>query len=126
MKIGYIADKDAAVYSDTKETIKQYLAQKSRHTKTSIHYLPFHKIILGAWHLINILFLFTLLLGFYNSWFFLPFILKMITDILIVKINQSKFGYKFKIVEIIYHQIIYDILIVVNFINALFKEDKWK
>lgn len=126
MKIGYIPDEDAAVYSETKETIKEYLAQKSRHTKTSMHYLPFHKIILGSWHLINILLLFSYFLGFYNSWFFIPFILKMTCDVLIVKTNQTKSGYKFRTTEIIFLQVIYEILIIINFINALFKEDKWK
>jgi len=126
MKIGYIPDKDAVVYSDTKETIKEYLAQKSRHTKTSMYYLPIHKIILGGWYLINIVLLFSVLLGFLNYLFFLPFIIKIFADIIIVKSNEEKSDYKFGILEIIYLQIIYEILIVVNFMNALFKKDKWK
>ena len=125
MKIGYIPDKDASVYSRTKKTLKNYLAQKTRHTKTSLYYLPVHKIILGSWHLINLGALFSPLLGFYNKWFFIPFIIKIICDILIVKTNETKSGYRFGSLEIIYLQVIYEFLIVINFMNALFREDKW-
>jgi cellulose synthase/poly-beta-1,6-N-acetylglucosamine synthase-like glycosyltransferase len=126
MRIGYIPDNDAAVYSVTKETIKDYLAQRTRHTKTSMHYLPFHKIILGGWHLINLASLFSLFLGFYNNWFYLPFIIKIVADLIIAKTNEAKSGYKFGLLEIIYLQVIYEILIVVNFMNALFRREKWK
>jgi cellulose synthase/poly-beta-1,6-N-acetylglucosamine synthase-like glycosyltransferase len=126
MRIGYIPDSDAAVYSVSKDTIKDYLAQKARHTKTSIYYLPIHKIALGGWHLINLAALFSLFLGFYNKWFFVPTIIKILADLLIVKTNEGKSGYKFGWFEIIYLQVIYEILIVVNFMNALFRKDKWK
>jgi glycosyltransferase involved in cell wall biosynthesis len=126
MRIGYIPNKDAAVYSGTKETMKDYLIQRTRHTKTSMYYLPVHKIILGGWHLINLASLFSLFLGFYNKWFFIPFIIKILSDLIIVKTNEAKSGYKFGLLEIIYLQVIYEILIVMNFMNALFKGDKWK
>src|ERR1039458_5812456 len=63
MRIEYIPNKDAAVYSASKETLKEYLIQRTRHTKTSIYYLPVHKIILGGWHIINLAALFSLFLG---------------------------------------------------------------
>ena len=126
MRIEYIPNKDAAVYSASKETLKEYLIQRTRHTKTSIYYLPVHKIILGGWHIINLAALFSLFLGFLNYWFFLPFIIKILADIVIVKTNEAKSGYKFGFLEIIYLQIIYEVLIIVNFINALLRKDKWK
>jgi cellulose synthase/poly-beta-1,6-N-acetylglucosamine synthase-like glycosyltransferase len=126
MRIGYILDKDAAVYSATKETLKEYIVQMTRHTKTSIYYLPIHKLILGSWHLINLAALFSLFLGLYNNWFLIPPIIKILADLIIVKTNEAKSGYKFGILEIIYLQIIYEILIVVNFMNALFRREKWK
>jgi len=126
MKIGYIPDKDAAVYSITKNTFNEYMVQRTRHTKTSLYYLPVHKIILGVWHTINLAALFSLFLGFYNNWFFAPPIVKILSDLVIVKTSETKFGYKFGILEIIYLQVIYEILIVVNFINALFRKEKWK
>ena len=126
MRIGYIPNKDAAVYSGTKETMKDYLIQRTRHTKTSMYYLPVHKIILGGWHLINLASLFSLFLGFYNKWFFIPFIIKILSDLIIVKTNEAKSGYKFGLLEIIYLQVIYEILIVMNFMNALLRNEKWK
>jgi cellulose synthase/poly-beta-1,6-N-acetylglucosamine synthase-like glycosyltransferase len=126
MRIGYVPDKSASVYSDTKRTIKEYLAQKARHTKTSIYYLPVHKIILGGWHLINIISLLSVFLGLLNNWFFLPFIIKILVDIVIVKSNEGKSNYKFSVIEIIYLLVVYELFIVVNFINALVRKDKWK
>jgi cellulose synthase/poly-beta-1,6-N-acetylglucosamine synthase-like glycosyltransferase len=126
MRIGYIPDNDAAVYSGTKETLKEYLVQRTRHTKTSIYYLSVHKIILGCWHLVNLAALFSLFFGFYNKWFYIPFIIKIVADLVIVKTNEAKSGYKFGFLEIIYLQVIYEILIVVNFMNALFRREKWK
>jgi poly-beta-1,6-N-acetyl-D-glucosamine synthase len=126
MRIGYIPDKDAAVYSATKETLKEYIVQRARHTKTSIYYLPIHKLILGCWHLINLAALFSLFLGLYNNWFFIPPIIKILADLIIVKTNEEKSGYKFGFLKIIYLQIIYEILIIINFINALFRKEKWK
>lgn len=125
MKIGYIPDKEAAVYSGTKKTLKNYLVQKTRHTKTSLYYLPIHKIILGSWHLINLAALLSPLVVFYNKWFFIPFLIKILCDLLIVKTNEAKSGYRFGLLETIYLQVIYEFLIVINFMNALFREDKW-
>lgn len=126
LRMGYIPDKNASVHSGTKKTIKEYLTQKARHTKTSLYYLPAIKLILGSWHLMNLTLLFSFFMGFFNSWFFLPFTFKLISDIVIVKTNESKSNYKFGILQIIYLQVIYELLIVVNFINALFRKDKWK
>ena len=83
MKIGYIPDKDASVYSNTKETFKDYLVQKTRHTKTSIYYLPVHKIILG-WMAFNKSYclLFSLFYGFYNNWFSFHLLLKLLQTLL--------------------------------------------
>jgi hypothetical protein len=46
--------------------------------------------------------------------------------LIIVKTNEAKSGYKFGLLEIIYLQVIYEILIVVNFMNALLRKEKWK
>ena len=74
----------------------------------------------------NLASLFSLFLGFYNNWFYLPFIIKIVADLIIVKTNEAKSGYKFGLLEIIYLQVIYEILIVVNFMNALLRKEKWK
>jgi len=126
MKIGFIPDKDASVYSCTPASIKDYLVQKTRHTKTSLYYLPVHKLFFGSWHLINIALWLTLILGFYNKLFFIPLIIKIVADLIIVKTNEGKSNYRFGLLEIVYLQILYEIFIVINFVNALFREDKWK
>lgn len=120
MKIGFVDAPQSEVLSFAPDTFKKYLVQKTRHTKTSLYYLPIHKIMLAVWHLVNLICLFSLPFGFINSWFFLPVCIKLIADIIIVK------GKGFGIFETIYLQIIYEILIIVNFANALFKTDKWK
>jgi poly-beta-1,6-N-acetyl-D-glucosamine synthase len=125
MNIGYIDDKNAAVYSETKVTLKDYLVQRARHTKTSIYYLPLDKLIIGGWHTINILLLLALFPGFFYHWFFILFSIKILSDIIIVKLNERKYDYKFGFLQILYLQIIYEVLIVMNFTNALIKEDKW-
>jgi cellulose synthase/poly-beta-1,6-N-acetylglucosamine synthase-like glycosyltransferase len=126
MRIGYIPENNASIYSKTKRTVKEYLAQKARHTKTSVYYLPVHKIILGGWHLINLISLFSVVFVSINKWFALPFIIKILLDLIIVKSNEGKSNYNFNLIEIIYMQVIYELLIMVNFINALFRKDKWK
>jgi cellulose synthase/poly-beta-1,6-N-acetylglucosamine synthase-like glycosyltransferase len=122
MKIGFVDSPESEVLSFAPDTFKKYLIQKTRHTKTSLYYLPIHKVMLTVWHLVNLICLFSFPLGIFNKWLFLPAIIKLIADIIIVKSNGKEFG----ILETIYLQIIYELLIIVNFANALFKPDKWK
>jgi len=126
MKIGVVTEPGSLIYSETKKTFKEYFQQKARHTQTSFHYLKRHQFILGFWHLINLTFLFSPLLMFFNP---LPGILlpaKLIIDLAVVKSNQKKFGYKFLMIEIFYLQIFYEILLIIHFFNANFSKIKWK
>ena len=126
LKIGLVIDKKAFVFSSAKKTFKDYLIQKARHTKTSLHYLLKHKIMLGFWHLLNLIFLISPLLIFINILFVIPFLIKILSDEFIILSYQKKFGYNFKFGRIFIMQITYEILIVLNFINALFRKNKWK
>jgi len=126
MKIGIVTEKDSFVYSSTKNSLKEYLNQKSRHTKTSFYYLRSSKIFLALWHLTNIAFLFSPVLSFTNIVFIFPFFLKMISDIILIKSHQKKFNYEFNVLQIIYLQILYEIFLIINFINALFRKNKWE
>ena len=126
LKVKAFYDRNAFVYSKSKDTLKEYLKQKARHTKTSFHYLLRNKIILGAWHLLNFAMFFSVFLLFINLNFVWFFIVKMISDTVILLSIQKKFGYDFKIIEIIYLNIFYELFIVINFYNALFKKPKWK
>ncbi|RJP63413.1 MAG: glycosyltransferase [Ignavibacteriales bacterium] len=126
MKIGTVEYPDAFVYSKTKENWNDYLIQKARHTSTSNYYLLKHQIFLAVWHLINLILLFSFIGGFFNPTFFIPFALKMGFDVLLIQISQSKFGYRFTIIEAFYLQIIYEFLLIVNYIRGTYGGTKWK
>ncbi len=126
MNIGLVTEKDAFVFSSAKETFKEYFIQKTRHTKTSFYYLPKQKLVLSFWHLLNLIFLFSIVFVFADFIFILPFLIKIICDALVVLSFQKKFGYDFSFWEILFLQITYELIIVINFFNALFRKDKWK
>jgi len=126
MKIGVVTEKDSFVYSYPENNLKDYLKQKARHTQTSLHYLPVHKILLGFWHLINLIFLFSPFLVFFHPAFIFFFLLKIIMDVIVVSSIQKKFGYCFKLLSIIIMQILYEIFLIVNFLNALKGKNEWK
>ncbi|MGB5529171.1 MAG: glycosyltransferase [Ignavibacteriaceae bacterium] len=126
LKIGVVTDSDSYVYSETKKTFREYFHQRARHTQTSFHYLKKHQVILVFWHLLNLLLLFSPLLMFIDP--LLGFLLpaKLLTDFTIIKSTQNKFGYRFSVIEIIYLQIFYELLLIIHFFNARFSEIKWK
>jgi cellulose synthase/poly-beta-1,6-N-acetylglucosamine synthase-like glycosyltransferase len=126
MRIGVVTETGSFVYSETKKTFKEYFQQKARHTQTSFHYLKRHQVILGLWHLLNLSFLFSPLLMFFNPTLGILLPSKLILDFIVVKSNQKKFSYKFSIVEIIYLQILYEIFLIIHFFNARFSEIRWK
>jgi cellulose synthase/poly-beta-1,6-N-acetylglucosamine synthase-like glycosyltransferase len=126
LKVGAILSTDAFVYSESKQTWKEYFRQRSRHTKASIYYLTKHKIFLGTWHIINLAMLFSPILCMINISYLFPFIFKIITDICTVLFIQKKFGYRFKLLEIIYLQIFYELILILNFTNAVSRKDTWE
>jgi len=125
LKIGTVNNIDAYVYSSSKENFQAYLNQKARHTKTSVHYLPSRQLLLGIWHSLNIGFLFLPLLLAIDYLLLLPFAIKMITDFFVSMMFQKKFGYSFTLFEKIRLQIFYEFLIIINFVNAQLRKDKW-
>ena len=126
MKIGFITNPGSFVFSETKNTFSEYLQQKARHTQTSFHYLLKHQLILGIWHLINLVILFSPILIFINQMFGFLLLGKLVIDFVTVKLTQKKFSYSFKTLEIFYLQIFYELLLVVHFLNAKFNKIKWK
>ncbi|RPI75818.1 MAG: glycosyltransferase [Ignavibacteriales bacterium] len=126
MKIGLATEEGSFVYSGTKNNLGDYLKQKARHTETSLHYLPLHKFLLGAWHLINFLFLFSPALIFIDSIFISLLLVKMFIDVIMVTNLQKKFGYDFSLLKIFYLQIVYEIFLIVNFFNAFLGKNDWK
>lgn len=126
MKIGVVTESGSFVYSESKKTFKEYIQQRARHTQTSFHYLKKHQVIIGFWHLLNLSFLFSLLLMFFNPLWGILLPAKLIIDFIVVKSNQKKFSYKFSVIEIFYLQILYELLLVFHFFNARFSEVRWK
>lgn len=126
MKIGVVTETGSFVYSETKNSFIEYFQQKARHTQTSFHYLKRHQVILGFWHLLNLSFLFSPLLMFFNPLLGILLPAKLIIDFIVVKSNQIKFSYKFSIAEIFYLQIFYELLLIIHFFNARFSEIRWK
>jgi len=126
MKIGVITEIGSFVFSEAKKTFREYFKQKARHTQTSFHYLIKHQLILSFWHLLNLSFLFSPLLMFFNPLLGILLPSKLIIDFIVIKSNQKKFSYTFSITEIIYLQIFYEVLLIIHFFNARFSEIKWK
>ena len=126
LKIGVVTEPGSFVFSETKKTFSEYFQQKARHTQTSFHYLKKHQLMLGFWHLLNLTFIFSPLLMILNPLFGFLLPAKFLIDIFVVKSNQKKFNYDFSTVEIIYLQVIYELLLVVHFLNARFADIKWK
>lgn len=126
MLIGTLIDQEAFVFSDSPATFDEYFLQKTRHLKTSFHYLFKQKIFLASWHLINIISLISILLIFLSPLFALPFAAKIIFDFFIVIRHQKELGHSFGILKIVYLQILYEIFLVINFIKSFSTKVEWK
>ena len=126
MKIDIVANKNSFVYSDAPKSFSEYLTQKTRHIKTSFHYIFIHKVFLAVWHLINLFMLFSPVLMIIGSKFLILFLVKIFGDIYLVSSTKKYFNYKFNFLEIIFYQVIYEILLIINFLNGSFRKVKWK
>jgi len=126
LKIGTVTAKGSFVYSKTKETFKDYLNQRARHTQTSFHYLFKQQFGLGIWHLFNLLIVFSPILFFLDLYFLLLLPAKLFIDLMIVLFNQEKFSYKFSFTEVLYLQIFYELFLIIHFFNAKFGKIEWK
>jgi len=125
LKVCTFTAQDSFVYSESKDTFKDYLSQRARHTQSSFHYLFKQKMFLALWHLFNIAFILSPLLMFLNLFFIIPFAFKLILDLTTALIYQKKLGYRFKITEIIYLQFLYEMFIIIHFFNAKIGKIEW-
>ncbi|GAB4300403.1 MAG: glycosyltransferase [Ignavibacteriaceae bacterium] len=126
VKIIPVTEQNSEVFSESKASFKEYFVQKSRHLKTSAYYLLKQKLALGYWHLLNLFFIFSPVLVLINTWFISFFIIKIIYDEIVVLLYQKRFGYSFSVFRIFYLQILYEVLLVVNFILSRIRKDRWK
>ena len=125
-KIGIVSEAKSLVFSNTQKSFSDYFLQKRRHTATSFHYLRKQKVVLGFWHLINILAIDSLfLIPFYPEAGFV-FLSKIFCDYVIVYSFQKKFNYTFSFGEIFFFQILYECLLVFHYFSAKFIKIKWK
>lgn len=126
MLIGTITEPESFVYSNAPKTFNDYFKQKKRHLQTSFHYLPKQKMFLALWHLINLVSLLSIGLIFISPILALPFAVKLAFDFFIVLKHQKDLGHSFKLYEIFYLQIAFEIFLVVNFINSVTGKVEWK
>ncbi len=126
LNICTLRSQNAFVYSETKNSFKEYFRQRARHTQASFYYTLKQKLFLAIWHFLNLLFFFSPVLLFVNKAFIIPFIVKILFDAAIAVRFQSKFGYKFKLIDIAYLQFFYEIFLIIHFFNAKFSKVKWK
>lgn len=126
MKVSAFRFDNDLVYSSPAYSLREYLHRKSRHLKTSHYYLLRHKTLLSVWHLINIISVYSIFLTAVSYLFIIPFSVKMIIDTALVLLIKKKLPHDFRLFEVIYLQFFYEIFLVINFINSLFKKDKWK
>lgn len=126
LKIGVFRYSNDLVYSNPSESLRDYFQRKSRHLKTSHHYLLKHQILLGTWHSINILSLYSILLIPLSPLFVIPFITKMLLDTYTIQRVRNIFPHNFSWFEIVILQLFYETFLIINFINSFMKEDKWK
>jgi hypothetical protein len=126
LKIGIVDFENSFVFSNPKKTLNEYLNQKARHTKTSLYYLLKHQIVLGTWHLANLLALFSIVLSFINLIFIVPFLIKFLIDSIVIFFAQHRLHYSFRLLKIPFLQLIYEIFIVINFLSSFRKNIPWK
>jgi len=126
LKIGVVTNTDAFVISKTKENISEYVNQKSRHTSTSIHYSLKNKLLLGCWHLLNLISLFSILLVPFGTEFIFPIFIKLVIDIFILNNFQNNFGYKINPLWFIILQINYELNLIYFFVNGFKFSNRWE
>lgn len=123
--IGYFLNKNSFVYSYPSDRFKDYLLRKSRHVKTSHHYLIKHKIILTIWYAANFLSFFSFFIFPISFFFIVPSAIKIILDLFLLSLFKNKIKHDFNSFEIIYLEFIYQLFIPINFISSLVLKDKW-
>lgn len=126
LKIGVVTDDGSLVFSRSKENLNEYLNQKARHTSTSYSYLFKHKLFLGLWHLPNVLTVISIPFNFFFPYLWIILSTKLILDFVTIQAIKKKIGYKFSFMQTLVYQIVYELFLVVHFINAKRKKIEWK
>jgi len=126
-KIGMLNNPGTFVYTKSELKLSDYFRQKKRHTSTSNFYLLRHKIVLGFWHGLNLIALGSIFFIPVSIYFILPFLIKIITDIFLIKIFMERFGVGFSLIELFNLQICYEFFLVIHYLNISFSKNiTWK
>jgi glycosyltransferase involved in cell wall biosynthesis len=125
LNVGTVIHENSFVFTESKKTLSEFINQKSRHTSTSNYYTIKIKLILGTWHILNLVMLFSLFFVAIEKNLLLLFIIKILGDLFIVRFLMSKFAYNFKLLEILPLQIIYEVMLIINYFLSFFKKNKW-
>ena len=126
LRIGIITNSDAFVFSKTKENFSEYVNQKSRHTSTSLHYSLKNQLLLGFWHLLNLISLFSLFALPFGTEFIFPIFIKFVIDAFILNNFQNNFGYKINPLWFIILQINYELNLIYFFLKGLKFSNRWE
>jgi cellulose synthase/poly-beta-1,6-N-acetylglucosamine synthase-like glycosyltransferase len=125
LKISTFLNNNGFAYTESKTDLKALIKQRSRHTSSSYHYSFNVKLILGIWHLLNTMMLFSVIMSFVFPVFLYLSLIKIISGTFITQALMKTFGYRFSFLESIYLQIPYEVLIVINFISGFYSKQKW-
>jgi cellulose synthase/poly-beta-1,6-N-acetylglucosamine synthase-like glycosyltransferase len=126
LHIGIITAPESLVYSKTPETFSSYFNQKVRHLKTSYHYPLATSALIFLWHECNYFCQFFFLLAFISPVAYVVSVTKILLDVAIYTSFQIRLGYKFSPLQIILHSFIYELLLLYNILNSMFKKSQWK
>ncbi|MCF6270673.1 MAG: glycosyltransferase [Melioribacteraceae bacterium] len=126
LNIGMIINSDAFVFSNTKDKFTDYVNQKSRHTSTSIHYSLKNKLLLGSWHLFNLISLFSIFALPFGTEFIFPIFIKLVIDIFVLNNFQNNFGCKINPLWFVILQINYELNLIYFFLKGLNFSDRWE
>lgn len=126
LRIGAVTDASAFVLSDSKNSWKNYFHQRARHTQSSFHYLLPQQIMLTVWHFINLAADFSLLIALFYPQFIILFSVKMLFGIISLILFSKRLGYRLHLLTFPFGEIVYGVLILINFINSLLLKPKWR
>lgn len=126
LKVDFIIEEDATVETESISNFNSLLKTKARHTSASYYYSIKAKLFLTLWHLPNLISFLSILLIPINQIFILPFLIKIIIDSLFSMQFCKMFGYRFNNFQSVIFQIIYEVMIIINFFNGFRFLKRWK
>lgn len=126
LQIGILTSQRALVFSHTPDTFQSYNNQKVRHLKTSHHYPLATQSAIFLWHECNYIAQYFFLLAFLSPFAYAVSATKIVLDIVMYSVFQKKLGYKFSVTNIFLFSFSYELLLLFNLLNSIFKKPQWK